>query len=148
MPGAGGQASAAQIPWGWLGRAQVTTDSNGGTITSGLGVVDITGLSQAVTVGASRRVRVSVNILYALSTTAGSVTIYIREGSTTLQRIRMSTPANDEQQRTLFVELTPSAGAHTYKVSMATTAGSLRQLGDGSGEMVSGLLVEDIGPST
>ena len=142
MPTAGGQASAAQIPWGWLGYAQVTAGQ--GSITT---AVDLTGLSVSVTVAASRRVRVSWSTRYSGSGGGMSITTKCMEGATQLQMAEAQVASN------LFgltiggaVVLTPSAGAHTYKLQAQGNSGTAQLVASATDP--SWLLVEDLGPSS
>lgn len=127
---------------GTLGYNEVTAnqDSIAGTD------VDLTSLTVTVTVGSSRRVRVS-GYAPLLSTVASDVfrlTAY--EGATPLNSTFMHLPVSSVQAG-FFVAavLTPTAGEHTYKLAMARTNGT------GTGTMVASvgqpafILVEDIG---
>lgn len=137
-------ANFTKVPGGWLGYAEVTADQT--AITT---IVDLTGLSVAVTAGADRRLKITGSCHAASPTAADEVDLYIREGSTTLQQrvLTVGTAGRIYALHAIAI-VTPTAGAHTYKLSMARTAGA------GSAFMGAGalypafILVEDIGPAT
>ena len=142
LPTVGGQASAAQIPWGWLGYVQVTTAQ--GSITT---AVDLTGLSVTVTVGASRRVRVSWDTHCSASGGGMSVAVKCMEGGTQLQMSEVQVVSDLYGLAVAgSVVLTPTPGAHTYKLQGQGNGGTATLVA--SGTYPSWLLVEDIGPSS
>lgn len=106
--------------------------------------VDLTGLAATVTVGTGRRIRVSAHIMTG-STGADKVRLRIKEGATVLQTADVRVLANDSNTLSSSVVLTPSAGAHTYKLSLG------REIGTGTLTMYANptfpayILVEDIG---
>src|SRR6266700_2865661 len=74
-------ANVNNLPGGWIGYAEVTANQTGITTE-----VDLTGLSQAVTVNTSRRIRISLYIPRAASSvSADRILITIYEGATQLQ---------------------------------------------------------------
>lgn len=136
----GGTDWAPRDAGGTLGYAQVVADQTGITTT-----VDLTGLSVAATVGSGRRVKVSGHV-GQFNRTAGTVTfvaLYVYEGVTQLVGATEAVP-NTYGGADVQVVLTPSAGAHTYKLRAATDA-------IGTVTMTAGavtpafILVEDIG---
>lgn len=145
MPGAGGQASAAQIPWGWLGHVEATADQGAIVGTA----VDLTNLSVAVTAGTSRRLLLTASVYPSSTAAADIVTALLMEGATQLQ-VRAVTLGAIGIQAALFVQavLTPSAGAHTYKVQMRRAAGTGTITNGAGATFPSFLLVQDVGPST
>ena len=112
---------STQQPRGILqgGYAQVT--ANQGSITA---VVDLTGLSITVTVGAGRRIRVSGHVIMS-NTAIGNCVVYIYEGGTQLQEhIITCAAANGFTTNTPSVILQPSAGTHTYKLRAQASSGT------------------------
>lgn len=132
---------AANLPRGILGYAQVTTNQNG----IGTAPIDLIGLSVTVTVGTGRRIRVSAQVR-ANKATGGAtwVDVSIKEGATNLQS-GVITPGGDGYftLHNPSVVLTPTAGAHTYKLSGVCNTGTFNAQGDPLFPMF--ILVEDIG---
>jgi hypothetical protein len=135
----------SSAPRGQLGYAQVT--ANQATITT---EVALTGLSVTVTVGANRSIRIVGSIRFGATNIDNAAILRIKEGSTTLQiaedvASRISSQVNTSLERSVI--LTPSAGAHTYLLSLAQSVGT------GSVNLNAGttnpafILVEDIGPA-
>ena len=126
-----------------LGYAQVTADQ-----TSISAEVDLTGLTSTVTVGTSRRVRVTGCGQIANDGTAGRVIGRIFEGATEVGRWVV-----EEIAASGFVlgcgstVLTPSAGSHTYKLKLWKQSGAGTLFLDGITEAPAYILVEDIGPA-
>ncbi len=131
------------VAGGTLGYAQVVADQTGITTET-----DLTGLSVAVTVGASRRIRVTASGLVTNTVAQDEFILHIKEGATVLQRAAYDSFIN-ATSRPVAVErsviLTPTAGAHTYKLSL------LRNQGTGTLTLAAGatypafILCEDIG---
>lgn len=124
-----------------LGYAQVTANQTG----IGTTVTDLTGLSVTVTVTASRRIRVTGYIPVQQQTNGRLVTAYVREGSTTLNDYLLAIDGTASLFGTIpaAVVLTPSAGSHTYKLSLATSGDTVNMIA-ASGRPAF-ILVEDIG---
>lgn len=106
-----------------LGYAQSTSDF---TSTTTPGDVDITGLSIAVNVpNGARRIKITVFAQY-MSTSAAAgvnVSLKIKEGATTLQHSLITcTGAYYALAACCIASLIPTAGAHTYKATLAQTA--------------------------
>lgn len=126
---------------GQLGYAQVTAIQSGITV-----LTDLTNLAVTVTVGASRRVRITGDILATRTVVDGTVVMYIREGTTTLQRGQAQPNRIGEGiviGRSIVV--TPSAGTHTYKLSLENTTGTGTVGLDAGVDRPAYILVEDIG---
>ena len=148
-PGSAGTAPArgnhvhptTGLPLGTLGEAQSTTTQ--GSITS---ITDLTALSASGTVASGHRIRVSA-IVNAQSTVADDVMeLSIREGSTTLQVCDATCRiASVGTTTSCFVYLTPTAGSHTYKLSLARVSGSGTLSTNSSSTAPSQILIEDIG---
>lgn len=131
----------AKLPGGWIGYAEQTAVQT--SITT-LG--DLTNLTVAVTVGTGRRIRISGFVSLAQSTTAGLAEVDIYEGATQLQRAYTPIQTTAGQNFAILmpqVVLTPTSGAHTYNLKVATSAGSA--VTNSSATTPSFILVEDIG---
>lgn len=131
-----------RLPGGWIGYAEVT--ANQAAISA---VVDLTGLTVSVTVGASRRIRITGSTLFNGTTLDDSAQMQIREGATQLQigeaPIRTSFASIERS-----VIITPTAGAHTYKLMAARNVGTGSVTLGASATNPAFILVEDLGPAT
>jgi hypothetical protein len=129
------------FPLGWLGDAETSTDQ--GTFTA---LTDITALAVTVTVGTNRKIRVSAFVAASSSVANDSVGVQIREGGTSLQEAQFLVGLNTtvEVGQSISVPLTPTAGSHTYKVSMRRVVGT-GNITFRAVSFVCYLLVEDIG---
>ena len=139
--------STATGAWRWVGGTAVLGYAERTTIQTGFNasITDISTLSVAVTVPSGHRIKVSGQGTIQQNSAAAIVEGYIREGSTTLARwMRESVGINERHSASGFVYLTPTAGAHTYKLSLSTAGGSADV------EAVVGnpafILVENLGP--
>jgi hypothetical protein len=126
---------------GTLGYAQVTATQ--GSITT---EADLTSLTATVTVAAGRRIKITGVVLVQTTNTDTIAYLRIKESTTVLQiASQMFHLSTDVLALRATSVLTPSAGSHTYKLSLA------RQGGTGTLSMVAGatfpafILVEDIG---
>ena len=132
-------ANVNKLPGGWIGYAEVTANQTGITA-----VTDLTGLSVAVTVGTSRRLRVT-GFIHIGNVAGSSISFAIKEGATTLQDAVANSVAGAVWTMAVHTVLTPTAGAHTYKLTLA---------GSSATDMLAAttypafILVEDIGPAT
>lgn len=135
-------ANVNKLPGGWIGYNQVTANQ----LTIGLTATDLTGLSVAVTVGTSRRIRISASAAVQQRTSAALAELDIYEGATRLQRFPTSIPAELYDVLTPSVVLTPTAGSHTYKLTMLTSSGTVDMLA--AADWPAFILVEDLGPAT
>lgn len=106
-------------------------------------VTDLTGLSAAVTVAAGRRVKITAVVFLTQKTGNGGPVLYIREGGTTLQQVFTPANTNVTTSPVAMCVLTPSTGAHTYKLSAAASANTVDTNYDPT--TPSFILVEDIG---
>lgn len=104
-----------------IGYAYLTSNFQPGTTNE----TDVTGLAVTVTVpngGRSIKITFWGNI-FNTNATASVQTIKIKEGATVLQTIYdYSAVANKPQEKTGFAILTPTAGSHTYKISIQSTS--------------------------
>jgi hypothetical protein len=134
-------ANLAKLPGGWIGYAEATASQNSiSTIT------DLTSLSVTVTAGSSRRLLITVKGTVEQAAAEGGVTLYVRESSTTLDSAVIKIAAGGINSIVATAVVTPSSGSHSYKASLATSAGTVNLLAS-SGATAS-ILVEDIGPSS
>lgn len=150
-------ANHARMPGGWIGYAQVTATQALADADSGGLETDLTGLSVAVTVGTNRRIRVTGSGILTLDDPLGNPAVlgYIKEGATYLGRwaswdLNAASGLIFDRATMSFersVILTPTAGAHTYKLSAWATAGADILLG-ASATIPAFILVEDLGPAT
>lgn len=137
----GSQATIQQgaaVPGGTLGYAQVTaTQTNITTAT------DLTGLTVTVTVVSGRRVRISAQVGTHQDTNAAIHTLTIQEGATVLATTMQTIGAGVTDTSTALVILQPTAGVHTYKLTLASSAATGSVVA--SSTQPSWIQVEDIG---
>lgn len=135
-----------KMPGGWIGYNEVS--ANQSSITS---EVDLTGLSVTVTVNTSRRIKITGFLPAVLSdVVANRVRLRIKESTTTLQTAEIVTQtfvATSAGSLEAVVVLTPSAGSHTYKLSLQRDQGSGNVTMVASSTQLASILVEDVGPS-
>lgn len=138
-------ANVNNLPGGWIGFVEVTTAQSGISA-----ITDLTGLSQAVTVNNTRKIKITFHSPGTLSTVAGDrFRYYVREGATILQTIEGVAPGTSRAEgMTMTWSGNPSSGSHTYKISLEriTGTGTLTAAADADGKMQ--MLIEDIGPSS
>jgi hypothetical protein len=123
---------------GQLGYEQVIANQTGISAET-----DLTGLSVIVTVATGRRIKISSLTWVRQNISAALVTVRIKEGATSLARSQITLATNDQTPLSPFIVLSPSAGSHTYKLTLATSANTVDLIA-ASGEP-SLILVEDIG---
>lgn len=135
-------AELNSLPGGVLGYATRSTNHTG--IASEF---DLPGLSVAVTVAADRRIRITGHVLVRQRTSAGLVIGQIKESTTLFGRYGIAQLATDEfnQFDASAVVVSPSEGAHTYKLTLQTDAGTVDT--DATSARPHFILVEDIGSS-
>lgn len=126
---------------GTLGYAEAVADQSGI-----IGETDLLGLSVAVTVGTGRRILITGECLAFSSVTDDTARFNIKEGANFLQ-IRQTLMRPVTVAGTLHAErvLTPSAGSHTYKLTMQRAAGTGSLTMNAGAEFPAFILVEDIG---
>jgi hypothetical protein len=125
------------------GYAQVVADQ--GSIVA---LADLTGLTVTVTVGASRRIRITAfgQMLSTVANDDGAVRIF--EGATQLGGANMSIPAASlEFVVGAVCVVTPTAGSHTYKLAAARVGGTGTLSFRGAANTPGFILAEDIGPA-
>lgn len=132
-----------------LGRiGYATRTSNQGPM--GTGTTDLTGLSVAVTALPDRLIKISAVVRVQTAGTAPK-SILIREGSTQLAQLDgevASFAGNPPATISGFTLITPTSGAHTYKLSASYTEESGSMTSYASATQPAHILVEDIGPAT
>lgn len=133
-------AAANTAPSSTLAYVEATTSQ--GSITT---ETDLTGLSATISVPAGRRIRITAHA-YPNSTVADDTAkLWIKEGSTYLQSgertLRKTTNADSVDASVI---LSPSAGTHTYKLSMLRQSGSGTITNNASTDSPSYILIEDI----
>jgi len=111
------------LPAGAIALGYAVATSNQGSITI---ETDLTGLATTVTVpSGGRYVEVSVNVHIYSSVAGDTFTLSIKEGTTVLNALQGAFVKASTQQITVgSVILTPTAGAHTYKLSLTRTTGT------------------------
>lgn len=127
---------------GTLGYAQITADF--GPFSA---VTDITGLSVAVTVGSGRRIRITGFCSFADGTVNGDTMFWqVWEGATQLSSVQTQEGSTGHTAvPTVLAVLTPSAGAHTYKIRGARASGTGTFTVKAAATSPAFILVEDIG---
>lgn len=136
-------ANLSRLPGGWIGYNEVTADQVG----IGTTITDLTGLAVTVTVGTSRRIRVTSRVQVKQNTSAGTPVVYIREGASILQSNSIAvSAANFIAVFETSVVLTPTPGSHAYKLSALTSANTVDSQAAAANPAF--ILVEDIGSAS
>jgi hypothetical protein len=99
--------------------AQVTADQTGITTAT-----DLTGLTVTVTTVTGRRYRISFGGQFNRSIADGVTTIAVKEGATVLQQLNLRPASGDQVSFLGEVFIIPTAGSHTYKLTMTTANGT------------------------
>ena len=109
-------------PSAQLGYAEVTSSQTGISAET-----DLTGLAVTVTVPAGRRIRITGQIQAQSATTSGTVLLRLKEGATVLQTSQenYNTIGGNGKYLDISSVISPSAGTHTYKLSLQGTAGTI-----------------------
>jgi hypothetical protein len=133
---------AAWVGLGTVGTPAIKTTNHTGITTE----TDVTDLTVTFTAAASRRYRAIVQLELASSAGSATVTLRLKEGSTTLKVVNVVAPTSPGTVYVTFSYVTStalSAGSKTWKVSctsgvsMAVNASATNQ---------ATLVIEDIGP--
>jgi hypothetical protein len=132
-------ALAAAVGLGYLASGYAEVTANQGSITT---VTDLTGLTVTVTVGTSRRIRVTGQIRSS-NTGANSNLLLIKEGATTLQTSTYVASTATASSPAATAILTPTAGAHTYKLAADVGGGTMTMVA--AANQPAFILVEDLG---
>lgn len=140
-------AQANNLPGGWIGYAQITSNSASFTDTA----TDIAGLSQTVTVNPNRRIKITVDVSVDLDAN-DAVDFYIREhpSNVVLRGVRTAWGAISGANFIHFYAIiTPTTGSHTYKFSAErANPGGTAWIVAGGNTGPSSLLIEDLGPAS
>lgn len=105
---------------------------------------DLTGLSVTFTVAAGRKVRLRAVVMDTHTVAAGWDHIYIREGVTLITEAQVTFSAGVAGLLVAERIITPTAGAHTYKVTFLAEAGTAN-IGTAGRALYSTLTAEDVG---
>lgn len=133
---------AESVSTGILGYAQVTANQTGISA-----VTDLTGLSVMVDIATNRFVRITGHTVTVQRGSAGVLIARIYEDATQLQRFGQHGSSIDQSvliEGSVVLD-SPSAGSHTYKLRLSTTAGTVDS--QAAADFPAFILVEDIGPS-
>ena len=136
------KANFDKLPGGWIGYAEVT--ANQGSITT---EVDLTGLTVTVTVASTRRLRIVGEVMLANATAdAISVLRLHADGVQIQSRTAAKAGAGTDQGVHIGAVVTPSAGAHTYKLRGWAVSGTVTL--SASATSPAFIYVEDVGPAS
>lgn len=143
---AGNHTHTASEPLNGYASITATTTLNVASATP----VDVTGLSASITVPANRRIQVTFGGQTRSSIANDRAQVGINEGTTNLLQINGPTlvVANSGYTVESSCILTPSAGTHTYKITLARLAGTGNINIGASAVQPAWILVEDIGPAS
>lgn len=140
------EAHIDSLPAGWVGYLPRTADQTGITAE-----VDLSGVTVTVTLNASRRIRVTgwssgmtatnVDTVSQLSIYADGAQVAYGRSPTAFASLSYNAPVH------VVAVLTPSAGAHTYKLRVARLVGSGTVTVAADTDRATFILVEDIGPA-
>lgn len=108
---------AGFLPQGRIASAYSSSVASGITAAIDLAILP------AITAIAGHRYFLFAKVHIQVLTTAGHVTLAIMEGATTLETITHTVTANGFAFVTCWVEIQPTAGAHTYKCQVGVTGG-------------------------
>lgn len=146
-------AQVKQIPGGWIGYAEVTANQ---TISTGT-ETDLTGLTVTVAVGSSRKIRIRAQGILSRSVADGVTVGRIKEGATTLGTWAQHSPnattefdgaSGEAVSSPGGVFATPSAGTHTYKLTLQRFSGTGNVILNAASGSQASITVEDLGPAT
>jgi hypothetical protein len=138
-------AHVNDLPGGWLGYVEATSSQSG--VTS---EVDLTGITVTVTVGTSRRIKITFYSPRAGSANSSEYSRFtLKEGGTQLQTRTLSTEFGGQYDQGGTMEWvgTPTGGSHTYKVTFQRLTGSGNHTAVAGATEPMWLLVEDLGPA-
>lgn len=134
-------AALGSLPLGEIGYAEVTAMQ--GTITA---EVDLTGLAVTVDVGTGRRIRITASVLIQSSVAADRIKVDIQEGATHLHQGPMTVGiANQREVLEFSVNVSPTPGSHTYKLTGSRADGTGTVSIGGIVGAPGSILVEDLG---
>jgi hypothetical protein len=130
-----------RVAWGELGYAQVTAAQTGITVET-----DLTNLTTTVTVGASRKVKITGYGIFTRTVADGVTQLRIKEAGTTIQIANIRNAAVSGQTAAAVIRRTPSAGSITYKLTLSMPTGTGTAGLSADPLFPAFILVEDIGP--
>lgn len=141
------EARLDTLPRGWLGYAEVTAAQ---TLTNTAVETDMTGLTVTVTVGTNRRIRISAQGVLSRTVADGVTVGRIKEGGTELNRWAQHSPSatTEFDNATGAAVLTPTAGSHTYKLTLQRFSGTGNVTLNAAATNPAFILVEDIGAAS
>lgn len=131
------------VPQGVLGGKEVAANQNDITAEA-----DLTNLSVQVTVGNSRRIKITGYGRFGGSTANTGGVLRIKESTTELQRCGIPRQSTIQVGATIVRTLEPTTGLHTYKLTLAADSsdgGNIDLIA--SSDAPAFILVEDIGPA-
>jgi hypothetical protein len=121
-----------------LGYASATSNQTGITT-----LVDLTSLTVTVTVPESATIKITGYLGVQNNGTTGRTTVYIRESSTELQNYSVQNAlASTSAAINVQAVTSPTAGSHTYKLSMEASAGTSNTVANSNAPAY--ILVENI----
>lgn len=127
---------------GILAKAERTSDQTGLSTTE----QDLSPLTFTITVPAGRQIRLKFLAWMQVALVSQTMTVRIKEGATVLQVTTVTTPsAAGLSVIPCEIVFSPSAGAHTYKVTAATSSGS--GVLAGGATYPAQFTAEDVGPA-
>lgn len=147
--------------WGNLGYAQVVANQ---TIVASGTETDLTNLTVTVTVGTNRKIRLSAQGILSRTVADGATIGRFKEGSTELGRWAQHSPSAAGEFNFAYgalqsaplgslpgggnpVFLTPSAGTHTYKLTLQRFSGTGNVTLNAGTTSVAFIAVDDMGPA-
>jgi hypothetical protein len=132
-------AKIAAMPLGRVASAQSVSGAGG--ISADADVVNIA----VVNTVAGRRYRITGSLVGSMVGAAGNLFVKLTDGTSQLAAGIFSVPAASFVSPVVVVEITPTAGAHNYRLRASTSGGAATfTLAGGAGQPHS-LIVEDIG---
>jgi hypothetical protein len=136
-------ANITSLPGGWLGSVTVVASQTGITT-----VTDLTSLSLTVTAGTSRRLRIWAQGILTRTVADGLTLLSIKEGATVLMQLQAAPSNVNGDTITGFVDVLPSSGSHTYKLTLERASGTGTVGLAASSTSPAYILAEDIGPAS
>ncbi len=130
------------VAGGIVGQPGVSTADQAGITAE----TDLVGLTTATVVGASRRVKVSFQVMLSRTVLDGYTVLRIKEGAVSFASNYVTNAlAGFGDARSGFVILTPTAGAHTYKLSLERLSGTGTVASLANAAYPANIIAEDIG---
>lgn len=139
-------ATFDELPKGWQGYAELT--SNVGSITGT--ETTLTGLSLTITALASRRLEVKTFLQIQSTVAADIVRIRLKQDGTTIAKgdYIIPTTSGYEYGMSVLTTVTPSAGSHTYIVTVERINGTGTLQVTSSSTAPACHVITDIGPAS